>query len=251
MKNSILVILVLLLNACGGEAFTAEFEAVGGEAGGAAGESTAPAAGGGSTAGASSAGGAGNASGDTSNAGGAEPVVGTPAGGAAGAGGAGGTTATACEFNPAALTAALPKTLIWQSFDLAKDGMCATCGYEPCGDLKVAWSAPVVTGNTLNYQVSYANNRGAATNMRMAASSSCGTASYGMCDLTLAPAPVALTVARQDDGWRVSGAKVAVNFADDACTLSFGKPGTFTKQMDIDLEGELEILLTNLQIPCN
>ncbi len=249
MRNSILVILALLLNACGGPEFSAEFEAVGGDAGGDAGEATVT-AGGSATAGTASVGGttAGHPAGGSASGGSADAGA-TAAGGVAPVAGAGG--GSACELNPAAITAALPKTLTWQSFELAKDGMCASCGYEPCGDLKVVWSNPVVNGNTVTYQASYANNRAVATNMRMAASSSCGTASYGMCDLTLAPAPIAFTVARDGDGWRISNAKITVDFVDDACTLSFGKPGTFVEQMDIDLQAEMAILFTNLKIPCN
>lgn len=261
MRNSILVILVLLLNACGGEAFTAEFDAVGGDAGGDAGEPAVTAAGGSATAGTSSTGGmaagshaGGSASGGSggSSVGGAT-TAGAPAGGSAAAGMAsGGSAGNTCALDTAALTAALPSTITWQSFDLAQTDVCAVCGYEPCGDFKVTWSDPVVKDNVVTLKASYANNRGAPTTVRIANNTvGCDKSSYGMCDFKLIPAPISVTVVRQDGGWVVTKASVTVDFDGGACAAAFGKPGELLGQMNIDLQSEILPLLINLKIPCN
>jgi len=244
MRNLILVILVTLSTACGGEAFEAQFDSVDDAAGGEAGMPDVTPAGGSVTAGTSSAGGmsAGTHAGGSASGG----TGGAPAAGAASIAGAPST----CEFNATDLTAVLPETLTWNSFDLAKEGMCAACAYEPCGQLKLTWGAPVVKGNIVTYQASYASNRSAPMTVRVASSNSCSTANYGMCDLSLTTAPISLTVARQGDGWVVSKAAITVWFADDGCTSAVGQPGDLVEQLDIDLQAEIAPLLINLKIPC-
>lgn len=243
MRNSILVVLVLLLNACGGEAFSAEFDAVGGDVGGDAGATDVTAAGGSATAGTSSTG--GTAAG--SSAGGSATTAGAATAGAP----VGGSPSNACEFDAAALTAALPTMLTWNSLELAKDGMCATCAFDPCGQLEVTWDKPVVKGNVVTYQVSYAAGRAVPMTVRVAGSNSCSTASYGMCDMSLTTAPISVTVTRQGNGWVISKAAVTVWFADSDCVSAIGKPGALVEQLNIDLQGEIEPLLINLKIPCN
>jgi len=247
MRNIILVILATLLTACSGEAFEAQFDSVGGDAGGDAGAPDVTAAGGSATAGTASTGGmaagehAGGSAAGSAVMGGAPPVAGS-----ANAGGAG----DSCEFDTADLAAVLPSTLTWNSFDLAKNGMCATCAYEPCGELKLTWGKPVVDGNVITYQVSYAPNRAAPMTVRVANSKTCSTANYGMCDLSLTTAPMSLTVTRQGNGWVVSKATITVWFADDSCASAIDQPGDLAEQLDIDLQSEIAPLLINLKIPC-
>jgi hypothetical protein len=242
MQNSILLILVTLLTACGGEAFNSEFDPV---AGGDAGAADVTPAGGSVTAGTSSAGGmaAGQSAGGT----GAMPVAGSASAGEA----AGGAPSATCDFRAADLSAVLPVTLTWHSFDLAKNGMCAACAYEPCGQMKIVWGEPVVNGNTVTYKASYAPSGTTPMTMRVASSSNCATANYGMCDVKLTPAPISLTVTRQGDGWVVSKAEITVWFSDDACISAIGKPGDLVEQMNLDLQAEITPLLINLKIPCN
>ncbi len=242
MRNSILVILALLLNACGGEAFSAEFDSVGGNTGGEAGDTTVT-AGGSVTAGTASTGGMAAGQHAGGNASGGIAAAGAPTGGA------GGSAPVACELDVAKLTAALPTELTWQSFDLRTSDLCVICVSQPCGKATLAWEKPVVENGTVTYQVSYTPH--ADSPMVVRAGKNDGVcASQKSCELKPTPAPTSLTVTRQDDGWVVSKVAITVWFLDDSCTSTIGQPGYLVEQLDIDLQSEMAPLLTNLKIPC-
>ncbi len=229
MRNSILVVLVLLLNACGGEAFSAEFDSVGDDSGGEAGEAPVTAAGGSATAGTSSTGGV--AAGQ--HAGGSAAVAGSAAGGAA---------PGACDVDIEKITAALPMQIVWKDFINTNQDLCVWCRDEPCETIKViSWGVPTLQDGQYVYlpntdlpmiPMNIGVNDGACTK-----TSECGAKLNSL----------SLAVTVDETKHVVVSAHGGVVFQDNMCITT---SGVNTGQMALDLGQEMADSLKGLKIPC-
>jgi hypothetical protein len=246
MSKLIPVILVALFSvACAGEPFSADaFSEIPTDAG---------AAGTTDVAGSFSAGSAGVSPGGSTGAGGSsgsaagKPAGGAPAGGTS-AGGSGGAPVEACEFDAAALTAALPQAFTWKDFSVATGSVCASCAYEPCSKLAVAWGDPLAQGKTVTYKPAYTPNATVEPIVHVAK----GDCSGGdMCEVKPENVSVSVSVARKGDGWEVATVAATVTFTDDACTSAFGSPHEMTGALALDVQQEIQASLIGLKIPCN
>lgn len=247
MRNIILTIMVTLLTACSGAAFEADFQDLGGDAG--APDVTV----GGGTVTAGTGGRAGVSAGGSSSTGGKTGIAGSvaSAGSAAGVSGAGtgGAAPATCDFDPAKLTAALPRSLTWQTFTVASGNVCAYCAYEPCGKLQVTWGAPTASAAGAEY-TSKLTPTGAPQMAVQVAKNDGICAEQLSCLVKPADLSVSFTVARNGSGWSVTAVAAHVGFVDDECTTGLGAPGELIGLMAADLGDEISGALKGLKFPC-
>jgi len=242
------LILSLALVACGGgDPFSAaEFSDAG--AGGdsavagtvaMAGDTSTASAGGGSHAGGSAS--AGKSSGGSSSVAGKPSTGGTSAAGGA----AGGSPSVSCDFDPEALTAALPTSLVWQDYIYTNGDLCETCRDKPCAVIKViSWGVPQVQkdGSYLYLPntdapmapINYGVNDGSCTK-----SVECGVKGGSP--------SVQVSVARSADGWRVSAVKAGAGWGGSACNERIDMN---TNPMGMDFSSEIEGQLISIEMPC-
>lgn len=242
-KSFSLILVTLLLAACGGSPFEGTSEPLAGAGGDGSEAGTAAAPGGGGEA---LVGGSGNATGGSSATAAGSGHGGRPSGGAdAGTAGGGGTPA-ACEFDVMQLTASLPSTVTWEDFTYTDGSLCVTCRDKPCGNIKViSWGVPQVLGDgRINYlpnsempivSLNIGTNDGACTK-----STECG--------VNINIAALVMTVARDQNGWIVTKAVAQAGSAGNQCASNAGFSNTHPVQTD--LETQISQSLTGFKIPC-
>ena len=248
------LILSLALVACGGgDPFTAAEFSDAGAGGDAAVAGTVTTAGDSSaagTVGSSHAGGsasAGKSSGGSSSSAGKPSTGGTSAaGGAGGAGGAaGGATSVSCDFDPAALTAALPTSLVWQDYTYTNGDLCETCRDKPCATVSViSWGVPQVQKDGSLLYLPNTNEPMAAINYG-ANDGSC-TKSVE-CGVKGGVGSAQISVARSANGWRVSAVKAEASWGGSACNERIDMN---TGPMGVDFSSEIEKQLISIEMPC-
>ena len=202
----------------------------------------------------------GGSAGEVATDGGATDIAGSGTASTATDGGAteaasGGTASTGgapgmCAFDVSRLTAALPSLLIWKDFTVASGNICAGCSYEPCGQLRVTWGAPVVQQDgTITYHPVYVS--AASVPMLVHVGKNDGICSSQLqCEVKPTSPSVTLSVARQGAAWAVADAAASVIFAEDECTTGLGDPGELTAPMASDLEQEIAQPIRDLEFPC-
>jgi len=238
MRNIILAILASLLTACGGAEFSADADAFGGDAG----ASDVTVGGGTVTV---TGGSAGSVSAGGSSSTGGKPV------GAAGApqAGSGGTAPATCEFDPAKLTALLPKTIVWKDFLYTEGDLCVTCRDKPCATINVtAWGVPELFTETGEYRY--------VPNIAMpVAPLSIGT-NDGACTPKNTDCGIHVTVDNfkfipvwTGDSWKLSLIQVQASGSGNVCLADANFTGGYALQSDI--EQEFTAALSGLKIPCD
>ncbi len=229
MKNLILSLLVSMLTACGGAEFTGEelSPSLAGEAG----EAPVAMAGSGSSVGGSaSTGGSSVATGGSS--------AGQHAGGK---GSSAGAAPAACEFDPALLVEAMPKTLVWQDMIATNAEACVTCRKSPCETINViSWGVP-----NLQQDGSYTFY----PNIDWPMISLSTGVNDGMCTMVeqCGSKLTALTVVVFVQNGKIVQAKTGAVFQENDCT---GRAGLGSSMWRPDLERELSDAVSGLEFGC-
>lgn len=240
-KPLALILVALLLIACGGEPFAAADETLAGAGGDAATEAGSMAvASGGSDA---HTGGSTSLAGKPAGGSAGSPAAGGRAGGSGSAGASGGSGPVTCEFDVTQLTAALPMTITWSDFTYTNGPACFTCRDKPCGAIKViSWGVPTLDNGQYVYlpntelpmiSMNIGTNDGQCTK-----ASECGAKIYS----------VSLVLTVDEAHHVVVDAKGGIGFQDNACTQNAAMP---TGAMGTDAGDELAKSVIGLKIPCN
>lgn len=236
MRNSILVILAVLLTACGGEAFQSQFGEVGGSETGAA----------------DSAGGATGGEGVTVTPGGKSSGGSSTTGGGKGAGG---STATAgapttggsssCKFDEAQLTSALPSSIEWQGFTYTNSDLCVMCRDKPCVSLGiVSWGTPTVDDQ--GRYIYYPNTGKPMVPLNIGKNDGMCT-KQSECGIKLNYVTLVVTVGPGPSGLSIADAQASAVFQDNMCVQSarFNPSGATPS-----LQQALVASVQDLKIPC-
>lgn len=233
MKHLMLILLVSLSVACGGESFeVTELDAVGGDAA-AAGEAPLVTA---ATGGSTSTGG--------KPASGGSAAAGAPVAGAAGGAGmnTGGAPQQQCDLDPTLIAAVLPQQIVWQDAIHAAGDECITCRDATCATIDIAaWGTPTDNGDGSYTFVPNAErpmvpfsvgvNDGMCTEERV-----CGIKIYDLA--------VTVRAELHAGAWVISKATVQPYFQANSCATA---PVSFAD----DMSAEFTKATNGLKIPCD
>src|SRR5882672_3602424 len=224
-KTLSLVLVALLLMACGGSPFEGTSEPLAGAGGDGSEAGTAAATAGGSEA---LIGGSGNAAGGSSAATAGSGHGGRPSGGAGagtgGVGSGGGGTPAACEFDVTQLTASLPSTVTWEDFIYTDGALCVTCRDKPCGTIHViSWGVPQLLEDGRYLYLPNAEMPMIAMNLG-ANDGACTTST--VCGIKMSVEGLQVAV-EQRGSWVITQADSAVAAAGNMCASSAGFSNTY------------------------